>query len=118
MDHREREDLKSRAWPIVHDKSKSLDARARALLQVMESHYWRARSGLDGSTLAVQKKVHGKRYCRGYKLDVDVYTRHWMHSNRDIQVDPQVMAYIRDEIGYKPEQSDFLPDGHTSYVVY
>lgn len=119
IEHVEREKIKSHAWSVVGNEEYSIESRARALLKIIEMHYWRAREGLQGRPVSALKKIYGKRYCKGYKLDIDVYTRHWMHANRNNigSRHPEEMEYICKKLGYEPEASRYLPDGMTCYYI-
>lgn len=116
MDYHEREQQKSEAWKLLADEKTSLTIKAQALLRVIDAHYWRAREHLEERPRAVQRRIHGKRYSPGYTLDIDVYTRHWLHANGDI-IDPEVIDCVREQWGYEPEPSRFLSKGLTSYVM-
>ena len=114
MDYHEREKRKAEAWKLLSAEDTSLTIKAQALLLLIEAHYWRAREHLEARPKAEQRRIHGKRYCRGYELDIDVYTRHWLHANGD-RMPPEVVQCVRDQWYYEPEQSPFLAKNQTSY---
>lgn len=93
MDYYEREKRKAEAWKLLSAEDTSLTIKARALLLLIEAHYWRAREHLEARPKAEQRRIHGKRYCRGYELDIDVYTRHWLHANGD-RMPPEVVQCV------------------------
>jgi len=114
MDYHEREKRKAEAWKLLSAEDTNLTIKAQALLLLIDAHYWRAREHLEAMPKADQRRIHGKRYCRGYELDIDVYTRHWLHANGD-RMPPEVVQCVQDQWYYKPEQSPFLAKGQTSY---
>lgn len=122
MDEKARETLKSRAWDVLCDNGAALDAKAVALAWLIEAHYWRAKGALETMPLRAQRKVHGARYHKGYELDIDVYSRHWLASVVPSLVEStaltaDVVARFSEIYGYKPELSPFLPHGHTMYQL-
>lgn len=116
MSYREREQQKTEAWRVLADESASLTLKADALLRVIDAHYWRAREQLEAKPRSVQKRIHGKRYSPGYKLDIDVYTQHWLHANGH-RISPDVIETVREQWHYEPEQSRFLAKDQTSYAI-
>lgn len=116
MDYHEREAQKTEAWRLLAAEETSLPIKAQALLRVIDAHYWRAREHLEARPRSEQRRIHGKRYCPGYQLDIDVYTRHWLHANGD-RIAPEVVAFVRDQWCYEPEPSRFLAKGQTSYAI-
>lgn len=102
------------------------------------SHYWRARIALEDSPTKKEyvsklKKIRGKKYYLGYRLDIDHYTNHWLWANGDRE-GPEVLAWIYDPIKgdfsryknneyklwfdppYYSEQSKYLSKGASLYV--
>jgi len=116
LKYHERERQKHKARAVLNDPEANLFKKSRALLLVIEAHYWRAREHLEAWSKSAQRRVHGKRYCPGYQLDIDVYTRHWLFTNGDSE-DQEVVTYLREQCGYYPEPSRFLPKGRTSYTM-
>lgn len=116
MEYHEREQQKTEAWRLLADKETSLTIKAQALLRIIDAHYWRAREHLESMPRSVQRRIHGKRYLPCYQLDIDVYTRHWLHANGD-RISPEVIECVRNELGYEPEPSKFLAKGKTSYAI-
>lgn len=116
MDYHEREQQKAEAWRLLAAEETSLTIKAQALLRVIDAHYWRAREHLEARPRAEQRRIHGKRYCPGYQLDIDVYTRHWLHANGD-RIAPEVVECVREQWYYEPEPSRFLAKGQTSYTI-
>jgi len=116
MDYNEREQQKTEAWKLLRSEETSLVIKAQALLRVIDAHYWRARERLEEQPKSVQRRIHGKRYLPGYELDIDVYTRHWLHANRHI-IAPDVVECVREQWHYDPEPSRFLAKGQTIYVI-
>lgn len=114
MDYAEREQQKAEAWREIRDPETSLDIKAEALYRVIEAHYWRAREDLGSRPEAEQRLILGKFYYPGCHLDVPVYARHWLHANGDL-VAPEVIEAFCERFHYKPERSQFLPEGMTSY---
>lgn len=116
MDYHAREQQKTEAWQLLAAEGISLTIKAQALLRVIDAHYWRAREHLEARPKSEQRRIHGKRYCPGYQLDIDVYTRHWLHANGD-RIAPEVVEAVREQWYYEPEQSRFLAKGQTSYAI-
>ena len=117
MEYLEREELKREAWRQYASKTTSTYQKAYAILEIIRAHYWRAREGLEARTVTKQKIIHGKRYCKGYQLDIDVYTKHWLFANGEKLVSKDVLNCIKDSFGYEPVKSKYLPPGFTSYVL-
>lgn len=116
MDYHERERQKTEAWQLLAAENTSLTIKAQALLRVIDAHYWRAREHLEARPRTEQRRIHGKRYSPGYQLEIDVYTRHWLHANAD-RIAPDVIETVREQWHYEPEQSPFLAKGQTSYAI-
>ena len=116
MNYHEREQQKTEAWRMLADESVSLTLKAQALLRVIEAHYWRAREQLEANPRSVQRRIHGKRYSPGYQLDIDAYTRHWLHANGH-RIAPDVIETVREQWHYEPEPSRFLAKDQTSYAI-
>jgi len=112
----DREALKHEAW-VMFARAETPFGKCSAILLVVEMHYWRAREGLERSTKAIQRKIHGKRYYPGCELCLDVYTRHWLAANGDRLCGPALLVEIEDSFGYTKERSKYLPDGMSCYVV-
>jgi hypothetical protein len=114
--YHEREEMKKEGW---HAFSRALTpyGKAAALLRICDAHYWRQREFLEDFPDAKKylKVTFPKKYFRGYELDIDHYTPHWLHSMRHL-ISEEVMEILKDQWGYEPVASKFLPDGHTSYV--
>ena len=115
MEYAEREAMKHEAWKVINSKDANIRAKAWGVLKVIEAHYWRAREDLESMPKAAQRRIHGKRYCPGYQLDIDVYTRHWLVANKSIPISYEVIQHVKSEFGYDPEESKFLHPGQTSY---
>ena len=115
MEYAEREAMKHKAWKVINSKDANIHAKAWGVLKVIEAHYWRAREDLESMPKAAQRRIHGKRYCPGYHLDIDVYTRHWLVANKSIPISYEVIQHVKSEFGYDPEESKFLHPGQTSY---
>ena len=90
--------------------------QASAVLRWIDECYWDARKHFEAMPKSVQKRIHGKRYCLGYELDIDVYTRHWLAANSD-KLAPGMLDFVREHFGYKPESSRFLEKGQTIYAL-
>ena len=112
----EREQLKKAAWLRINDADTSLLVKSQALLDVIEAHYWRARESLEKQPKSEQRRIHGKRYCKGYELDIDVYTGHWLYANGN-RIAPEIIAAVLMYWGYEPAESPFLMQGLTSYTI-
>ena len=118
MKYEEREALKTNAWKAINTKNTSISEKAHGALDVIEAHYWRAREDLEAMPKSVQRRIHGKRYCPGYKLDINVYVRHWLASNTNrIPIPIEVVEYVKKVFNYDPEVSKFLQPGQTSYRI-
>jgi hypothetical protein len=117
MEYAEREAMKTEAWKVINSKDANIHAKAWGVLKVIEAHYWRAREDLEAMPKAAQRRIHGKRYCPGHLLDIDVYTRHWLAANKSIPISYEVIQHVKSEFGYEPEESKFLHPGQTSYML-
>jgi hypothetical protein len=116
MGYQEREQQKAEAWRLLEAEETSMTIKAQALLRVIDAHYWRAREHLEARPRSEQRRIHGKRYSPGYQLDIDVYTRHWLHANGD-RIPSGVVECVREQWHYEPEPSRFLAKGQTSYAI-
>lgn len=117
IEYAEREAMKAEASRIVHDPSASPARRAHALLHWCEAHYWHAREHLDAMPIGFQRKVYGWHAPRGYELELDTYTRHWLAAVApSIQGAVDLIDVIGEHCGYLPERCAYLPPGRTSYV--
>lgn len=115
MDYYEREEMKAEAWECIRSEYTSIEEKAYALFRIIEAHYWRAKEQLADMPASFRRRVHGKRYSKSYELEIDIYTRHWLAANKNMPVGNDVIEYLINELGYKPEPSKFLPIGATSY---
>ena len=120
LKYEDRETLKNEAWAVMASDA-SPYAKANALLHIIEAHYWRARESLDLMPSKIRRCVHGKRYSRGYELDLDVYTRHWLWANSDsVAIKGRgcdLPALLDQHFGYQPEENKFMPKGCTDYAL-
>jgi hypothetical protein len=113
-DYQQREEYKTICWKQFNEW-KEPEPRARALLGVNKCHYYRAVEDLEVNDKAKKlKMIRGKKYYKGYELDIDHYTRHWLHSMRHLV--PKEIQKEMDDMGYNAEPNKYLPDGMTSYV--
>jgi len=104
---------------VLHDPASSVPAKAGAVLRWCEAHYGRAAEDLERAPVAFRRKVHGRRYCRGYALELDTYTRHWLAAvtyGGNSHVSPEVLRSLADTYGYHPVRSAYLPPGRTLYI--
>jgi hypothetical protein len=117
IEHREREAMKLEASRIVHDPHVGAPGRAQALLLWSEAHYWRAREHLDAQPPSFLSKVLGRKLPRGYELDIDVYTRHWLAAVApSIPGAADLVDVIGKQYGYRPERCAYLPPGRSMYA--
>lgn len=117
MDLKEREIAKKEAWNVLHDPEADVYKKAwYAVHKLIDAYYWGARKTLDKAKSPFRRRVHGKRFCRGYELGIDVYTRHWLWANGDRILPPDVLDVIRSVWGYSAEEHKLLPKGQTRYV--
>jgi len=107
---------KEKALEVFGDKSSTSFQMANALLYLIYVDYEYAKEYLESMPKSIQRRIHGKRYQRGYKLCIDVYTRHWLHANGHT-IDPAILKSIKENWSYKPEPSTFLPKGHAIYEI-
>lgn len=117
MEYAEQEAIKTEAWKVINSKLENIDAKALATLQIIEAHYWRAREDLEAMPKAAQRRIHGTRYCPGYSLNIDVYTRHWLAANKSIPIPYEVIQHVKSKFGYDPQESKFLLHGQASYML-
>lgn len=110
-----REALKKWVWPLIH-KENNPSENARYIVNfVIYCHYWRAREHLENQpTKLLLRKAAGAHYYDGYQLDIDLYTKHWLHA-MGYFFDSEVLNAIETEWGYKPQETKFLPEGNTMY---
>lgn len=114
--YEDREKFKKEAWEKISQAS-SLEEKAYYYLQgVVWAHYWRAREDIESqrNSKSLLRKIRGKKYCPGYQLDIDHYTKHWLHANKRI-IHEEVLNVIKEKWGYEPEETKYLPEGCTSY---
>lgn len=114
LGHTELERQKIKARSVLISPTASMTKKMCAALRLIDVDYWRARKQVEGMPKKDQRRIHGKRYCAGYTLDIDVYTRHWLHANSDI-VPPDVLEAVCAQWSYKPEESPYLFKGSTVY---
>jgi hypothetical protein len=115
--YQEREAMKTEASRIVHDPSASEMQRAAALLRWSEAHYWRAREHLDTAPLSFLRAVLVRMVPRGYELEIDTYTRHWLAAVApSIHGAVDLIDVIGEQWGYRPERCAYLPPGRSIYV--
>lgn len=116
MSYEKREELKTKGWDLFTDAI-TLSGKALGLLYVIESHYWRQREELDHDSKKKSRlrKLLPTKYSPGYELDIDHYTRHWLHSMRHL-VPEDMQKNLTEEMGYNPIATKYLPDGHSLYV--
>lgn len=116
LDYEQRELLKREACAMLAS-DEPIPGRAWALLHLIEAHYWRAKSALENRPKRDQHRILGRRYTPGYELDIDVYTRHWLAANGANVSEQDVVHYVIEHFHYEPEESQFLPPGHSVYVI-
>lgn len=123
MEYREREKQKHEAWKVLWDKNEKLDAKGRALLILIEAHYFRAAEQIDSlpkvKRLSALSRIQGNRNIVGMPLIFKVYAGHWLHANVGTiwpdAVTPEVVSLLR-LWGYKAEKSPFMQKGMTGYT--
>lgn len=113
LDYQQRETLKREASAVMNSDA-TLHARSWAALHFIEAHYWRALECLEDSSRTLQKKVYGINYGTGYELDIDVYTRHWLHANGD-KLSDAITGYLKEVFYYEAVESKYLPRGASIY---
>lgn len=115
MSYEDREALKTKGWTLFSEAA-TIQGKALGLMWVIEGHYWRQREELDGNSKkkSLLRKLLPKKYSPGYELDIDHYTPHWLHSMRHLVPD-DLQQHISENMGYKPVETKYLPDGHSLY---
>ena len=111
-----REKAKREGWEKIAI-AKSVREKAFYFVNyIIWSHYWRAREDIESKKKrqTILRKIRGKKYYPYYQLDIDHYTRHWLHANRK-SLSEEVLGLISEEWGYEPEENKFLPEGCTQY---
>lgn len=117
IEYAEREAMKAEASRIVHDPNASPPRRAHALLHWCEAHYWRAREHLDRAPLSFLRAILEVSVPRGYELELDTYTRHWLAAVApSIPGAEDLLGVVSEHYGYRPERCAYLPPGRTCYV--
>lgn len=119
MEYEEREKLKSEAWGIINDCHATTDQKAIAYSNgVITAHYWRAREALDArkDKRTFLRKIIGKNYCKGYELDIDTYTRHWLGANPKSVKNGDVFRLLC--IWFPPISNKYLKGGWTDYQEF
>ena len=113
--YKERERMKTVAWEKFQN-SDDLFIKAKAVLQICNAHYWRARENWDDNPKAdtLFKKILGYEPGSFWKLDIDVYTPHWLWANQKL-FSKEVMDFIEKDFGYKAKESKYMPQGTTDY---
>ena len=117
--YEQREEVKKRGWDFYHNCT-DVHQKSWCLLEtIIWAHYWRAREALETArnTKTLLRKIRGKNYYQYYELDIDHYTNHWLHANRNLCSD-EVLHEIEEQTKYTPEENKYLPIGHTNYVFH
>ncbi len=118
MNYKERERVKTKGFKIYNDKTKSINERALALLNIITSHYWRARLCIENGRTpqTVLRKIMGKTYEKGTELDIHCYTKDWLGSNGD-RYDKEIVKVLEQEYGYVSRKNRYLGDGCSVYEI-
>lgn len=109
LSYEEQENLKRAGWTRLIQGA-TPEEKAHGVLMIIDAHYWRARVDLEAQPKAFQRRVYGRSYSPGHRLDIDVYVRHWLAANGH-RIDPVVLATLKTVWGYEPKPSRFLPAG-------
>ena len=115
----EQEEQKSKGWELLSKRGKSMTDYERSyviLHTIIWSHYWRARISIEmqRKRKTYLKKIRGSKYYSCYVLDIDHYTKHWLHACGEIIGNENVKA-IEDHFHYTPEANKYLHKGMTMY---
>tara|TARA_R110002126_G_scaffold240782_1_gene384362 strand:+ start:168 stop:668 length:501 start_codon:yes stop_codon:yes gene_type:complete len=114
--------IKSLGWrlySIALDKKDYNDAAHFILHHVIWSHYWRCREDLEKSKRYCTnvRRIVGKQYFKGYRLEIDHYTRNWLYANGNRLLIPEVMKSLDEFHCYRPEKNKLMPHGMTYYTL-
>lgn len=84
--------------------------------KVIWAKYWSARIIMEnsGRNRDFLSFIMGRRVSEEYKLDIDVYTKHWLYAHID-DVGADILSAIHDIYGYAPVRSKYLLDGADFY---
>lgn len=116
MNNQECEDAKKEAWEVLRDPEATTWKKAWFTVhKLITADYWLVRDKVDFASYSFRRKVHGRRYMSGYKLDIDVYTRHWLWANGDT-FPSDIIQEIANRFYYEPECHKMMPKGSTMYV--
>lgn len=116
MDYEEREKLKKEGWEKFSD-CKTPSGKTQVLMHyIITAHYWRAREFIESRKDYAKclKKIRGRKYYKGYQLDIDHYTENWLFANKG-------QEFMKDGVlescktWYEPKKSKYLPKGMSIY---
>jgi hypothetical protein len=117
----EREDQKDKGWKTLLSENLSLSQKAHVVLNtIIWAHYWRARIAIENSKDRDKylEMIRDERFYPGYILDIEHYTSHWLASNGERLLTPEIMKTISDEFYLKQEENRYLPKGMTMYQFF
>jgi hypothetical protein len=113
--YHDREEFKSMGWERYRAGG-TPGSRAGGVLMIIDAHYHGQVEVLecDPKRRSHTKMAVGRKYYPGYELDIDHYTRHWLHSMGHL-IDGDVLFFLQEFMGYYAEKSKYLEKGHTVY---
>ena len=114
MDYHEREAAKSAASQIVRSGA-DIETRALNALKWIESHYWRAIESENSQGIDHRRRVLSSGRIGDCTLEFEPYAGHWLWANGERLIPADLLAFLADQWGYKPEQHPMLAKGFTTY---
>lgn len=113
-----RERIKSLAGLIISTSALPIKDRVNALGDLIEMDYWRAYEHLNSTHSMARRALSPTERDGEYKLDLAMYTRHWLHAVGSQMSEQDVIEAFIAETGCTPLESRYLPFGHTCYCNF
>lgn len=111
-----REAVEKEGWDDIATDNNIRGVVDAYINKVIWAKYWNARVALEnsGNNPELLSLIMGRRVSEEYKLDIDVYTKHWLYAHID-DVGADILSAIHDIYGYAPVRSKYLLDGADFY---
>lgn len=99
---------------LLKNKRESYVAAQIYLHLIMTADYWLARNEINRQKdkRKLLRKIAPKKYYKGYELDIDHYTEHYLYSNKHL-LNEAVYRELCEF--YTPKKCKYLPMGCTKY---
>ena len=100
---------------ITHSDA-DIKTQASAALKRVDGYYWRALRALDSRRATpLLSRVLASGRIDGIYLEFEDYAKHWLWANGERMFPVEVLAFLADQWGYKPEQHPMIEFGCTFY---